>query len=154
MEAKLADCGDACNVGFETDPRGTAHVIGAAIFRSPEALLGLKWSTPTDIWSFGATLISLIWGRNFHIFKPMKVSADDAEFPVHVLIQQARYFGPFPLTYETYLDEEEEKILAAIHIYICRRAGYAETVCPGGRRRDNVRRQGVSLWNHANGPEG
>lgn len=48
----------------------------------------------------------------------MKVSADDAEFPVHVLIQQARYFGPFPLTYETYLDEEEEKILAAIHIYI------------------------------------
>lgn len=47
--------GDACNVGFATDPRGTAHVIGAAIFRSPEALLGLKWSTPTDIWSFGAT---------------------------------------------------------------------------------------------------
>ncbi|WPB06585.1 uncharacterized protein RHO25_011242 [Cercospora beticola] len=118
VDAKLADCGDACDVGLQTDPRGTAHAIGAAIFRSPEALLGLKWSTPTDIWSFGATLLSLIFGRNFHIFKPPKVSADDAEFPVHVLIQQARYFGPFPLTYKSFLDEEQEKILAAIHIHI------------------------------------
>lgn len=75
MEAKLADCGklkpfrasiilcdaythligDACNVGLKNEPRNTSHAIGAAIFRSPEALLGLKWSTPTDIWSFGAT---------------------------------------------------------------------------------------------------
>ncbi|KAK4889762.1 hypothetical protein LTR27_011474 [Elasticomyces elasticus] len=112
VEAKLADCGDVCNVGFDT------HVIGAAIFRSPEALLGLKWSTPTDIWSFGATLISLFWGRDFHIFKPLEVSADDGELPAHVLVQQARYFGPFPLSYKTFLEEEQEKILAAIHIYI------------------------------------
>ena len=63
-------------------------------------------------------LISLIWGRGFHIFKPADVLADDAEFPVHVLIQQARYFGLFPLSYETFLDQEQEKILAAIHIYI------------------------------------
>jgi len=48
----------------------------------------------------------------------LKVSADDAEYPAHVLIQQARYFGPFPLSYKTFLDEEQEKILAAIHIYI------------------------------------
>jgi hypothetical protein len=47
---------DACHVGPDTDPRGEGHVIGAAIFRSPEALLGLKWATPTDIWSFGATV--------------------------------------------------------------------------------------------------
>lgn len=63
-------------------------------------------------------LISLIFGRNFHIFKPPNISADDEEFPVNVLIQQARYFGPFPLTYATYLDKEEEKVLAAIHILI------------------------------------
>ncbi|KAF2215435.1 hypothetical protein CERZMDRAFT_36105 [Cercospora zeae-maydis SCOH1-5] len=121
VEAKLADCGDAWEVGCETDPRGTAHPIAAAIFRSPQALLGLKWSTPTDIWSFGATAsppISLLLGRNFHIFKPPNISADDEEFPVHVSIQQARYFGPFPLTSGTYLDKEEETILAAIHIYI------------------------------------
>ena len=62
--------------------------------------------------------MSLIWGRGFHIFKPADISAGDAEFPVHVLVQQARYFGPFPLCYKTYLDEEQERILAAIHIYI------------------------------------
>jgi casein kinase II subunit alpha len=33
--------------------------------------------------------MSLIWGRGFHIFKPVDVPADDTEFPVHVLIQQA-----------------------------------------------------------------
>lgn len=75
VEAKLADCGklkqfrafiilsrrlqdpigDACNVDLKNEPHNTPHAIGAAIFRSPEALLGLNWSTPTDIWSFGAT---------------------------------------------------------------------------------------------------
>jgi casein kinase II subunit alpha len=69
-------------------------------------------------WLTGLQLISLIWGRNFHIFKPVDVSADDEEFPAHVLIQQARYFGLFPLSYETFLDDEQERILAAIHIYI------------------------------------
>ena len=62
--------------------------------------------------------MSLLWGRGFHIFKPVDVSRDDPEFPVHVLIQQARYFGPFPLSYKTFLDEQQERILAAIHIYI------------------------------------
>lgn len=62
--------------------------------------------------------MSLIWGRGFHIFKPVDVLADDPEFPVNVLIQQARYFGPFPLNYKAFLDEEQERILAAIHTYI------------------------------------
>ena len=43
--------------------------------------------------------------------------ADDVEYPAHVLIQQARYFGPFPLSYKTLLEEEQENILAAIQIY-------------------------------------
>ena len=30
--------------------------IGAAIFRSPEAMLNLRWGSSTDIWSFGATV--------------------------------------------------------------------------------------------------
>ncbi|SMQ48368.1 unnamed protein product [Zymoseptoria tritici ST99CH_3D7] len=118
VEAKLGDCGDAWDGGFDSNPQGTRYAIGAAIFRSPEALFGLKWSTPTDIWSFGATLISLIWGRNSHIFKPRDISADDEEFLVHVLIQQARYFGPFPLSYEMWLDKEQQQVLAAVHIHI------------------------------------
>lgn len=33
-------------------------------------------------------------------------------------MQQTRFFGPFPLTYKELLDDEQERILAAIHIYI------------------------------------
>ncbi|KAK4982672.1 hypothetical protein LTR50_007633 [Elasticomyces elasticus] len=137
VDAKLADCGkqpdlsisfaanlyegfagDAWHVGHDVDPKGEGHVIGAAIFRSPEAMLQMRWATPTDIWSFGATLISLIWGKNWHIFKPTQVLANDEEYPIHVLIQQARYFGPFPLSYEDVVDAEQNRILAAILFYI------------------------------------
>jgi casein kinase II subunit alpha len=52
----LADCGDTYHVGQNTDAKGNGHIIGAAIFRSPEAMLNLRWGTATDIWSFGATV--------------------------------------------------------------------------------------------------
>ena len=55
--------------------------------------------------------MSLIWGKNWHIFKPTQISADDEENPIHVLIQQARYFGPFPLSYEDFIDAEQNRIL-------------------------------------------
>ncbi|KAK5139173.1 hypothetical protein LTR04_003826 [Oleoguttula sp. CCFEE 6159] len=63
-------------------------------------------------------LISLIWGKNWHIFKPTQISADDEEYPIHVLIQQARFFGPFPLSYEDVIDAEQNRVLAAILYYI------------------------------------
>ena len=64
-------------------------------------------------------LMSLFWGRGFHMFKPVDgVSADDPEFRAHVLMEQARYFGPFPLRYKELLDEGSESILAAIHVLI------------------------------------
>ncbi|RMY84299.1 hypothetical protein D0861_07020 [Hortaea werneckii] len=123
VEAKLADCGDAYEADLTTHPHGATHAIGAAIFRSPEALLGLPWSTstdlPQDLTLSPVKLISLFWGRGFHIFKPdAGVSADDPEFPAHVLMEQTRYFGPFPLRYKKLLDEESESILAAIHVLI------------------------------------
>ncbi|RMD41276.1 hypothetical protein DV735_g3857, partial [Chaetothyriales sp. CBS 134920] len=118
VEAKLSDCGDAWNVGHDVNPKGQGHIIGAAIFRSPEAMLQLRWATPTDIWSFGATLISLIWGKNWHIFKPDQISADHQDYAGHVLIQQARFFGPFPLSYEDVIDTEQNQILAGILYYI------------------------------------
>ena len=52
-EVQLGDCGDTCMVDPNADPF-EGHVIGAAIFRSPEAMLNLRWKAPTDIWSFGA----------------------------------------------------------------------------------------------------
>ena len=37
---------------------------------------------------------------------------------MHVLLQQARYFGPFPPTYKEVLDEEQNQILAAVHVHV------------------------------------
>lgn len=49
----LGDCGDV----YRFDPMAErTHVIGAAIFRTPEEQLNLRWGQPTDIWSLGATL--------------------------------------------------------------------------------------------------
>lgn len=55
-DVKLADCGDSTHV----DSVEELHTIGAPIFRSPEAMLDLVWGTPTDIWSFGATVRSAL----------------------------------------------------------------------------------------------
>ena len=37
-------------------PLDEGHIIGAAVFRSLEAILNLRWKAPTDIWSFGTTV--------------------------------------------------------------------------------------------------
>ena len=57
-EVQLGDCGDAHRFNPEADPLEEGHVIGAAIFRSPEAMLNLRWGPPTDIWSLGTTVSS------------------------------------------------------------------------------------------------
>jgi len=60
-DVQLADFGDVCRI----DPQDYLKVgvpgphIGAAIFRSPEAILELRWGQSTDIWSFGATVSTL-----------------------------------------------------------------------------------------------
>ncbi|TAQ86787.1 hypothetical protein B7494_g4876 [Chlorociboria aeruginascens] len=120
-DVALGDCGDVYRVDLNADPRDMfkedGHIIGAAIFRSPEAMLNLRWGTATDIWSFGTTLISLIWGNNWHIFKPDEVTIDDEAYPAHVLIKQADYFGPFPPSYHEITDEERLATLTFINNY-------------------------------------
>ena len=54
----LGDCGDAYRFDPSVGPLEEIHVISAAIFRSPEAQLNLRWGPPTDIWSLGATVRS------------------------------------------------------------------------------------------------
>ncbi|MCJ1249722.1 hypothetical protein MMC30_006948 [Trapelia coarctata] len=110
-EVQLGDCGDTSMVDPNADPL-QGHVIGAAIFRSPEAMLNLCWRTPTDIWSFGATLISLIWGDNWHIFRPKNADIDSEEYPLLILIKQASIFGPVPLSFQDIADDERLEILA------------------------------------------
>uniref|UniRef100_A0A093W1V4 Serine/threonine-protein kinase PLK3 n=1 Tax=Talaromyces marneffei PM1 TaxID=1077442 RepID=A0A093W1V4_TALMA len=84
--------------------------IGTPIFRSPEAQLQMKWSTETDIWSFGAMLISLLYGHGFHIFKP-DVPVDHHEYDVKILMKQHRCFGPFPESFEQIADQERLAVL-------------------------------------------
>ncbi|EDN05662.1 predicted protein [Histoplasma mississippiense (nom. inval.)] len=42
-EVALGDFGDTCHVGPNPDPNEDGHIIGAGIFRSPEAILNLRW---------------------------------------------------------------------------------------------------------------
>jgi hypothetical protein len=53
-EVLLADFG-AC-VPVTSDYANDGDLIGASMFRSPEANLRLPWGQSTDIWSFGTTV--------------------------------------------------------------------------------------------------
>lgn len=66
--------GDVYPVPPDADPKEHGHVIGAAIFRSPEAMLNLRWGTPTDIWSFGATVCT----QSYHRLNPTDIMSREA----------------------------------------------------------------------------
>lgn len=51
LDIKLGDCGGV--VPEQSEFAKDGHLIGAVINRSPEASLGVRWGTATDIWSFG-----------------------------------------------------------------------------------------------------
>ncbi|KAI8937194.1 hypothetical protein NX059_006404 [Plenodomus lindquistii] len=59
-------------------------------------LLEEPWNTATDIWSFGAMLISLIYGGNFNLFRPNGIDRVHEQYLSGILKNQFRYFGPFP----------------------------------------------------------
>ena len=59
-------------------------------------------------------LIILIWGENWHIFKPLNVSAQDSTYPIEVLRRQDKYFGPFPLSYTSIADDDRLGILTIV----------------------------------------
>jgi serine/threonine protein kinase len=61
-EIQVADFG-SCVPEDSTHAKNGA-LIGTSIFRSPEASLKLQWGTPTDIWSFGAT-VSRIYPQEY-----------------------------------------------------------------------------------------
>jgi len=50
-DVKLADCGST--VHSDSGYAKEGDIIGAPIFRSPEAQLQMRWHTATDIWSLG-----------------------------------------------------------------------------------------------------
>ncbi|KKZ60399.1 hypothetical protein EMCG_00685 [[Emmonsia] crescens] len=87
--------------------------IGTPIWRSPEAQLGLKWGPPTDIWSFGTMVISMIWGDNFFIFKPTVPRGHD-EYELQILAKYHIYFGPYPPSYVDLADQETLGVLSLV----------------------------------------
>jgi serine/threonine protein kinase len=59
-EIQVADFGSCVPTSSSHAKNG--ELIGAPVFRSPEASLHLQWGTATDIWSFGA-MVSLLLSR-------------------------------------------------------------------------------------------
>lgn len=53
-DIQLGDCGNT--VPDDSPWARDCDMIGAPIWRSPEAMLQIGWGTPTDIWSFGAVV--------------------------------------------------------------------------------------------------
>ncbi|KFY05428.1 hypothetical protein V491_09138, partial [Pseudogymnoascus sp. VKM F-3775] len=111
VTARLADLGNT--VPNDSEYARDGFPIGAPIFRSSEAALRLPWGCATDIWSLGTTLISLIWGLNFHIFKP-DVPFDHEEHELEILMKHCQFFGPYPLSYKDLADLETQNVLAHV----------------------------------------
>lgn len=58
-------------------------------------------------------LISLIWGLNYHIFKP-DVPADHEEYELEILMKHCQYFGPYPMSYTEIADADAQATLAYV----------------------------------------
>ncbi|GIK04033.1 hypothetical protein Aspvir_008108 [Aspergillus viridinutans] len=110
-DVQVADCGST--VPSDSAYAKDGDLIGSPIWRSPEAQLRIGWGTPTDMWSFGALLITLLYGGNFFIFKP-DVPADHDDYELKILQRQCEFFGPFPLTYHDICPQEKLNALAYI----------------------------------------
>ncbi|KAI1681483.1 Serine/threonine protein kinase [Pyrenophora tritici-repentis] len=76
-DVQLGDLGRCYPANSEWATSGT--VVGAPMWTSPEILMELPWNTAADIWSFGAMLVSLIYGEHFNLFQPKGLKRDDEE---------------------------------------------------------------------------
>ncbi|KAI1592033.1 SPS1 Serine threonine protein kinase [Pyrenophora tritici-repentis] len=94
QDIKLGDFGDTYPIDAYGPSSGA--FVGIPEWASPEMMFELPWTTATDIWSFGALLISLIYGGNFNLFAPQGPVADLPEEQLAVLVQHYQWFGPFP----------------------------------------------------------
>ncbi|KAI9845009.1 MAG: hypothetical protein M1837_005153 [Sclerophora amabilis] len=106
-DIKLGDLGDSVSEDVSTNTG--QHIISAPIYRAPEVMLNIRWTTAVDIWSLGATLICYLLRR--HIFVPRDVEPGDERFPFLVLMLQTKYFGPFPEKFFQLLDDEGAAVL-------------------------------------------
>ncbi|KAF1846888.1 putative serine/threonine protein kinase [Cucurbitaria berberidis CBS 394.84] len=103
-DVQLGDLGGCYHVDSEWATSGT--LVGAPIWSSPEVIMEMPWNTASDIWSFGAVMITLIYGGNFNIFRPKGVDRDHEDYLLEVVKEQFRFFGPFPAKFEEIASRE------------------------------------------------
>ncbi|KAH7391169.1 STE/STE20 protein kinase [Phaeosphaeria sp. MPI-PUGE-AT-0046c] len=92
-DVQLGDLGGCYHTELDWATSGT--MVGAPVWSSPEVLLEIPWNTATDIWSYGALLINLIYGGHFNLFHPKDLKRDDENYVLEVIKAQFRFFGPF-----------------------------------------------------------
>ncbi|KAK4044633.1 kinase-like domain-containing protein [Parachaetomium inaequale] len=109
----LADLGDA--LATDSVEATSGYPYGTPVFRSPEATLMMPFTTAHDIWSFGATMISLIYGGKFSIFSPA-CKPDDELYVDGIVRNFHKYFGPFPRSYLTLLGIDQVRLEALTNI--------------------------------------
>ncbi|KAF2163451.1 hypothetical protein M409DRAFT_68403 [Zasmidium cellare ATCC 36951] len=110
-DVQLADLGST--VQEDSKHAKDGDMIGTALFRSTEAILEMQWARPTDVWSFGATMISLIYGGNFNLLRP-DVPVDHDEYDLKILMKQNQFFGPPPIKYTEIADEDRLEVLTYV----------------------------------------
>lgn len=93
-DVQLGDLGGTYPADSKWAKQGT--LVGAPVWRSPEMIMEAPWNTATDIWSFGAMVISLIYGGNFFLFSPRGVPFGHEEYDLEIIKRQFKFFGPFP----------------------------------------------------------
>ncbi|OAX85324.1 hypothetical protein ACJ72_00289 [Emergomyces africanus] len=120
-EVVLGDYGDTYRMDTTADPYEDGHIIGAAIFRSPEAMFNLRWARLRISGLFGVALISLIWGKGWHIFKLKGVDPADDAYPVRILMNHVNFFGPFPAKFneKPFAQAEDDVLSVEIRTFLC-----------------------------------
>ncbi|KAI1273838.1 STE/STE20 protein kinase [Xylaria sp. FL0933] len=103
-EVQLGDFGGSYPQESELAKSGT--LLGTPMCCSPELLMETPWNTATDIWSFGALVLSLLYGGDFNPFSPKGVRQSDETYNLEVVKLQFRYFGPFPLKVQEIFNED------------------------------------------------
>ena len=120
-DIKLADCGNSIYVDSVVEE----HIIGATYLSQPWSDAGSYLGSthrhlvfgcyskgpPHDtnrrVPSFNSVkLINLMWGGNWHIFKPSSIDPTDSAYPTEVLRRQDECFGPFPPSYTSLADDD------------------------------------------------
>ena len=103
-------------LSFEVLKRG---LILSGVHPQIFGLWELRQGSPHDtdrcvLFANSVKLISLIWGENWHIFKPSNTDPTDSAYPIEVLRRQDECFGPFPLSYTSLADDDRLDTLTVI----------------------------------------